>query len=211
MKAKLTGSQKLMWLLRLTLLGQLSWLAFDYNYSPKLAAIEVDAVLPFALTDLDDSGRASGEALVAHRSSCFQAFACSSKCPFCGRFADTYLNEHHDVLPDALRPRWLITTDSAGAVEWALQHGVPAAYVYALGPTESSWYRGPRFGRLWFSPTRLILRDMSLVRDARPADTLLDDGELTAICLNGGSAPQSLDELIAEQTAAAAEDPTEAR
>jgi hypothetical protein len=50
-------------------------------------------------------------------------------------------------------------------------------------------------GDIWFTPTRVVFTEWLVVRDARPSDELLSEGELSAFCTNGGAAPQSLEDM----------------
>jgi len=177
------------------LVVQMLWVGGSSVYGARIVAIEVRKALPFQI-----SGSIKSHALPKEKP-CALAFACSSKCAFCSRLATRYVAELSRSTPDDLQPYWLITSDSTGAARWAERHGLPQDRVLALSPTRRTSFRGPRFGRLWYSPMRMVLADGFEVRDARPADGLLNRQQLDELCRQGGSVPQSIEELIAEAEA----------
>jgi hypothetical protein len=126
---------------------------------------------------------------------CRIAFACTTRCPWCARLADKYATLIQDSLPAASRPLWLISGDSASALAWARAHGLPTTDVAAVLPYKASPFQRPVFGRIWVTPTRIVLSSGMVVRDARPADQLLTVEQLENICEYGGVAPQSIEEL----------------
>jgi hypothetical protein len=121
----------------------------------------------------------------------------SLRCPWCARLADKYAALIKESLPAASRPLWLISGDSASALAWARAHGLPRTDVAAVLPYRASPFRRPVFGRIWVTPTRIVLAPGMVVRDARPApaNQLLTVEQLENICEQGGVAPQSVEEL----------------
>jgi hypothetical protein len=128
---------------------------------------------------------------------CKIAIACTTRCPWCARLADKYAALIKESLPAASRPLWLISGDSASALAWARAHGLPRTDVAAVLPYRASPFRRPVFGRIWVTPTRIVLAPGMVVRDARPApaNQLLTVEQLENICEQGGVAPQSVEEL----------------
>lgn len=172
-------------LVQVALLGRVA--AFSVNEVPLVVGERLPFVVsawPRALTESPTEGGA-----------CRIAFVCSSTCPFCARLASRYVDSLEAVTPVHLRPIWLILGDSLGAARWAGEHGLVASQVHGLSPMARPGLERDVAGDIWFTPTRVVFTEWLVVRDARPSDELLSEGELSAFCTNGGAAPQSIEDM----------------
>jgi len=136
------------------------------------------------------------EGWVGHPSGgCIQAFVCTTNCPYCAKLARRYVDSLHETTAEALRPIWMILGDSAGAYAWAGEHNILRSQVVWTSPRVTEGVGRDVVGRVWFTPMRLVLTDSQTVKDARPADDLLDHDLLRTVCERGGAAPQSIDDM----------------
>jgi hypothetical protein len=101
------------------------------------------------------------------------------------------------VTPKELKPVWFVLGDSTTAVTWGEENGLPSHAVFGLEVKRPGLFRRPVFGDVWASPMRLVVSSGLVVREARPQNELPDQAELEDLCLNGGIAPSSFQELMA--------------
>ena len=150
--------------------------------------LEIGAPLPFLIDPLGDP---PGTML---HSDCQFGFACTTTCPACSRLA-TSLRPAGGLDPVEI-PNWLLYGSPSEVQSWTESHGVPPGRVFRLGPRSRPPLGERTVGRIWFTPTRLILRGPDLeVRDARPSEVLPTATEVASLCESGGIAPQSLSEF----------------
>lgn len=170
-----------------TLIIQLLFVAFR-AHGPVEVPIEVGSELPFAAADWSSIIDPT-----QGRSSCHVGFVCTTTCPVCSSLAARYSETIRSSTPEHLRPVWfMIPSDSPSVTTWAEEHSLYR--VIELSPQSRSWLERPVVGDIWFTPTRLVLTSELDVRDARPADRLLDAPALEQLCDEGGISPRSAEE-----------------
>lgn len=171
--------------LALSLVGQVAWIAHATISAPRAVPVESGAPLPFALEswvrDAVDSQ--------ASESGCHVGYLCSPSCPFCGRLAERF----HDVEPstEAWAPVvWLLAASSDTLASlWGLEHGLDPRAVVRLRPVQRSPLQRPVYGRIQFTPTRVVFRSDGTVVDVRPSDEFLSTARLRRICSGGPMEP----------------------
>ena len=99
----------------------------------------------------------------------------------------------------AVKPRWMLLNTLGEAANWAQEHGLDPATVPSLASFKSGLFNRTTRRRIWRTPTRVVLTDALLIRDARPADDLLAPWEINIICEFGGAAPHNHAEMIGLQ------------
>jgi len=140
---------------------------------------EVGADLPFSLEDGSVEAPSTG---------CVQAFFINVNCASCNRLAARVATDPN--MPQAASPLWLLEEDKETVKNWGSGHGLPPERVLRLTPTRRG--QRPTVGRVWFTPTRILLRGESLeVRDVRPSNEVLLPTDLGKLCADGGFAINS--------------------
>jgi hypothetical protein len=177
--------------LSVLLLLQLGSAGVRLSSTPVEVPLKTEVELPFDLEPLDSHDVAS----VPSAGGCFQAFICTTTCPFCSKLA-TALADSVAGLPGSVRPIWLLPGDVPDVARWTEEHGLPSSTVFALHPKRATWWSRPVAGRVWMTPTRVVLGSSWRVKDAQPADQLLGESDLDVVCEGGGVAPGSLEAFL---------------
>jgi len=170
---------------------QASMIAGRTTRDIKYQSLAVGEHLPFSVSGWPPHAASDRNPTISR---CNIAFICSTGCAACSALADRYAEETRSSR-SGVRPIWLMGGDSARVASWAVEHGLPRERVLALAVKEGRFWRPHVYGDIWSTPTRVVLTSKLIVRDARPADALLNHEELQSLCESGGIAPQGLEEL----------------
>ena len=173
------------------LVGQLAVLRGRIWGGYRFEPAEVGRALPFSVFGWEDLPAAMGETR-----GCRLAVFCRIGCGACTTLAERFVSEAVESMRPGPPPLWLLWGDSVDVARWGSQRGLPPQTVLRLEAKRRYWWERPVVGDFWVSPTRLVLSEDLIVKDARPTDAIPNDAEVQSLCRGGGIAPGSLEEYV---------------
>lgn len=127
---------------------------------------------------------------------CVTAFLCSVDCGYCRGLARTIADSLRSA-PPSRRPVWLMSGSKEELAQWASHHAVPAEDVFLVSARPRPWPLPPVVASVWVTPTRVIVDQNGILRDARPSPRMLPPEREAMVCSQGGIAVNNVEEYRA--------------